>query len=575
MNKDIEYNEKARQGLKNGVDKLANAVKVTLGPKGRNVILQKKGMPPTITKDGVSVAEEIFLSDPLEDMGAQMVKQVARKTAKEAGDGTTTSTVIAQSIVKLGLEHVEAGANPIELKRGIDKAVSAVVTNLIGQAVPVRGDFTQIKNVATISANNDSVIGGLIADAMKEVGEDGVITVEESNGMETYIKCVEGMQFGQSYISPFFIKNHAKQETSFQDPVIFLYDGKISSTKEMLPLFEKIAMAKASFVIIAEDIEGEALNTLITNVIKGQLNWIAVQAPGRGEVKSAILEDIAILTNTRVFSKAKRDDLSRIQVSELGTAGSVTVDRNNTTIVSGGGSKESIQARVEDIKTQISLSESEEETEYLKTRMAKLTSGVAVLYVGASSVLELKEKKDRIDDALHATRASVSEGIVAGGGVAYIRASASLERLKVDSSDEQAGIDIIKEAIEAPLRQICDNCAVDGDKVVGKVRSGYGDYGYNARTGVYGNLIATGVIDPMKVSRVALENAASVASMILTTEAVISDADQEVIKPQSKEVPKEKYRPTIIDYLAVFVCGFSVLVFAIMVVQWLFSFVIK
>ncbi|WP_410220233.1 chaperonin GroEL [Pedobacter sp.] len=527
MAKQVKYNVEARDALKKGVDVLANAVKVTLGPKGRNVIIDKKFGSPTITKDGVSVAKEIDLKDPIENMGAQMVKEVASKTADIAGDGTTTATVLAQAIVTAGIKNVAAGANPMDLKRGIDKAVSAVVANLKEQSQTVGEDNNKIKQVASISANNDEVIGSLIAEAMQKVGKDGVITVEEAKGTETEVKTVEGMQFDRGYLSPYFVTNADKMEAELDAPFILIYDKKISNMKELLPVLEKTVQTGKPLLIISEDLDGEALATLVVNKIRGSLKVAAVKAPGFGDRRKAMLEDIAILTGGTVISEERGYKLENADLSYLGTAEKVVVDKDNTTIINGSGKTEDIKARVSQIKAQIETTTSDYDKEKLQERLAKLSGGVAVLYVGAASEVEMKEKKDRVDDALHATRAAVEEGIVAGGGVAFIRAVASIADLKGDNDDETTGISIVRRAIEEPLRQICENAGIEGSIVVQKVKDGNADFGYNARTDVYENLIGAGVIDPTKVSRVALENAASIASMLLTTEVVLADEPEE------------------------------------------------
>lgn len=523
MSKQVKYNVEARDALKRGVDTLANAVKVTLGPKGRNVIIDKKFGSPVITKDGVTVAKEIELKDTLENMGAQMVKEVASKTADQAGDGTTTATVLAQAIVTAGVKNVAAGANPMDLKRGIDKAVAAVITNLKSQSQTVGEDNNKIKQVASISANNDEVIGTLIADAMAKVGKDGVITVEEAKGTETEVKTVEGMQFDRGYLSPYFVTNADKMEAELENPYILIYDKKISSMKELLPILEKQVQTGKPLLIIAEDLDGEALATLVVNKIRGSLKVAAVKAPGFGDRRKAMLEDIAILTGGTVISEERGYKLESADLSYLGQAEKIVVDKDNTTVINGAGKTDDIKARVNQIKAQIETTTSDYDKEKLQERLAKLAGGVAVLYVGAATEVEMKEKKDRVDDALHATRAAVEEGIVAGGGVAFIRAVESLETLKGVNEDENTGIQIVKRAIEEPLRQICENAGIEGSIVVQKVKEGKGDFGYNARTDVYENLIKAGVIDPTKVGRVALENAASVAAMLLTTECVLAD----------------------------------------------------
>src|ERR1700748_935622 len=529
MAKQVRYNVEARDALKRGVDILANAVKVTLGPKGRNVIIDKKFGSPSITKDGVTVAKEIELKDSLENMGAQMVKEVASKTADIAGDGTTTATVLAQAIVTAGIKNVAAGANPMDLKRGIDKAVEAVVENLKKQSQKVGDDNQKIQQVATISANNDEIIGKLIADAMAKVGKEGVITVEEAKGTETEMKTVEGMQFDRGYLSPYFVTNTDKMEVELENPYILIYDKKISSMKELLPILEKQVQTGKPLLIIAEDLDGEALATLVVNKIRGSLKVAAVKAPGFGDRRKAMLEDIAILTGGTLISEERGFKLENADLSYLGTAEKVVVDKDNTTVINGAGSTEEIKARVGQIKSQIESTTSDYDREKLQERLAKLSGGVAVLYVGAATEVEMKEKKDRVDDALHATRAAVEEGIVPGGGIAYIRAIESLEKLKGANEDETTGIAIVKRAIEEPLRQIVVNSGIEGSIVVQKVKEGKADYGFNARTEVYENLLKAGVIDPTKVTRIALENAASIAGMLLTTECVIAD------KPKKEE----------------------------------------
>lgn len=526
MAKKIQYNVDARDGLKRGVDALANAVKVTLGPKGRNVVIDKKFGSPAVTKDGVTVAKEIELKDPIENMGAQMVKEVASKTADIAGDGTTTATVLAQAIVSAGIKNVAAGANPMDLKRGIDKAVDAIVENLKSQSQKVGDDNKKIQQIAAISANNDEVIGTLIADAMAKVGKEGVITVEEAKGTETEVKTVEGMQFDRGYLSPYFVTNTEKMEAELDSPFILIYDKKVSNMKELLPVLEQVVQTGKPLVIIAEDVEGEALATLVVNKIRGALKIAAVKAPGFGDRRKAMLEDIAILTGGQVISEERGFKLENTDLSMLGKAEKISIDKDNTTIINGAGKKEDITARVNQIKAQMENTTSDYDREKLQERLAKLAGGVAVLYIGAATEVEMKEKKDRVDDALHATRAAVEEGIVAGGGVAYIRAIEALDKLKGVNEDENTGIAIIKRAIEEPLRQIVANAGGEGSVVVNKVREGKADFGYNARTEVYENLIAAGVIDPTKVSRVALQNAASAAAMILTTEcALVEEKD--------------------------------------------------
>ena len=527
MAKEIKFNVEARDLLKKGVDELANAVKVTLGPKGRNVVIEKKFGAPHITKDGVSVAKEIELSDPYANIGAQMVKEVASKTGDDAGDGTTTATILAQSIINVGLKNVTAGANPMDLKRGIDKAVAEVVKNLEKQKEAVGENYDKIRQVARISANGDDNIGALIAEAMEKVTKEGVITVEEAKGTETEVKVVEGMQFDRGYISPYFVTDTEKMNAEFEKPYILLYDKKVSTMKELLPLLEPVAQAGRALVIIAEDVESEALATLVVNRLRGSLKIAAVKAPGFGDRRKEMLEDIAILTGGVVISEEKGLKLETATIDMLGCADKITIDKENTTIVSGCGSKEAIAERVNQIKKLIEHSTSDYDKEKLQERLAKLAGGVAVLYVGAASEIEMKEKKDRIDDALSATRAAIEEGIVPGGGVAYIRAIESLEKMKGENEDETTGIEIIKRAIEEPLRQIAANAGVEGAVVVNKVKEGKKDFGYNARTGVYENLMKTGVIDPKKVARVALENAASIAGMFLTTECVLVEEKQE------------------------------------------------
>ena len=527
MAKEIKFNVEARDLLKKGVDELANAVKVTLGPKGRNVVIEKKFGAPHITKDGVSVAKEIELSDPYANIGAQMVKEVASKTGDDAGDGTTTATILAQSIINVGLKNVTAGANPMDLKRGIDKAVAEVVKNLEKQKEAVGENYDKIRQVARISANGDDNIGALIAEAMEKVTKEGVITVEEAKGTETEVKVVEGMQFDRGYISPYFVTDTEKMNAEFEKPYILLYDKKVSTMKELLPLLEPVAQAGRALVIIAEDVESEALATLVVNRLRGSLKIAAVKAPGFGDRRKEMLEDIAILTGGVVISEEKGLKLETATIDMLGCADKITIDKENTTIVNGCGSKEAIAERVNQIKKLIEHSTSDYDKEKLQERLAKLAGGVAVLYVGAASEIEMKEKKDRIDDALSATRAAIEEGIVPGGGVAYIRAIESLEKMKGENEDETTGIEIIKSAIEEPLRQIAANAGVEGAVVVNKVKEGKKDFGYNARTGVYENLMKTGVIDPKKVARVALENAASIAGMFLTTECVLVEEKQE------------------------------------------------
>jgi len=527
MAKEIKYNIDARALLKEGVDKLADAVKVTLGPKGRHVVLEKKFGAPQITKDGVTVAKDIELSDPYQNMGAQMVKEVASKTGDIAGDGTTTATVLAQAIITVGLKNVTAGANPMDIKRGIDKAVEKVVKHLISQATVIGDDLAKIEQVARISANDDEEIGKLIAEAMSKVHKEGVITVEESKGTSTSVEVVEGMQFDRGYISAYFVTNAEKMEAELENPYILIYDKKVSSMKDMLPVLEATAQTGRPLLIVSEDVEGEALATLVVNRLRGSLRVCAVKAPGFGDRRKEMLEDIAILTGGTVISEEKGLKLEHTTLEMLGTAEKVTVNKENTTIVNGAGDKEMIKARVGQIKQQMTTTTSDYDKEKLQERLAKLAGGVAVLYIGAASEVEMKEKKDRVDDSLHATRAAIEEGIVPGGGVAYIRAIAALEGLKGDNDDQTTGIEIVKRAIEEPLRQIAVNSGKEGAVVVQNVKSGKGDYGYNAQTDNYEKLNKSGVIDPVKVVRVALENAASVAGMFLTTEAVIVDEKEE------------------------------------------------
>jgi chaperonin GroEL len=523
MAKQILFDTKGRDELKRGVDQLANAVKVTLGPKGRNVVIDKKFGSPNVTKDGVSVAKEIELKDPIENMGAQMVKEVASKTADIAGDGTTTATVLAQAIVSGGLKNVAAGANPMDLKRGIDKAVSAVKENLQKQSEVVGDDFDKISQVASISANNDEVIGNLIADAMKKVGKNGVITVEEAKGTETEVKTVEGMQFDRGYLSPYFVTNTEKMEADLDSPYILICDKKISSMKELLPVLEQTAQSGKPLVIISEEVEGEALATLVVNKIRGSLKVAAVKAPGFGDRRKAMLQDIAILTGGTVISEEQGRKLEDTTIEMLGNSEKITIDKENTVIVNGAGNSADIKGRIAQINAEIENSTSDYDKEKLQERLAKLSGGVAVLYIGAASEVEMKEKKDRVDDALAATRAAVEEGIVAGGGVAFVRSIESIAKLEGNNPDEHTGINIIRRALEEPLRQIVANAGGEGSVVIQNVKDGKKDYGYNARTDEYMNLIQAGVIDPTKVSRVALENAASVASMLLTTECIIAD----------------------------------------------------
>lgn len=527
MAKEIYFDVEAREKLKRGVDALANAVKVTLGPKGRNVVIGKKFGAPHVTKDGVSVAKEIELKDGVENMGAQMVKEVASKTADIAGDGTTTATVLAQAIITAGMKNVAAGANPMDLKRGIDKAVVEVVRALKAMSKEVGSDNDKIKQIASISANNDETIGALIAEAMKVVGNDGVITVEEAKGTETEVKTVEGMQFDRGYLSPYFVTNTEKMIAEMENPYILIYDKKISSMKELLPILEPAVQSGRPLLIIAEDLDGEALTTLVVNRIRGSLKIAAVKAPGFGDRRKAMLEDLAILTGGQVISEEKGFTLENTTLDMLGTAEKIEIDKDNTTIINGTGKKEEIQARVSQIKTHIESSTSDYDKEKLQERLAKLAGGVAVLYVGASTEVEMKEKKDRVDDALAATRAAVEEGIVPGGGVAFIRTLDALEQLKGINEDEDTGIAIVKRAVEEPLRQIVANAGIEGAVILQKVKEGKNDFGFNARTEVYENLYEAGVIDPTKVTRIAIENASSIASMLLTTECVIVDEPEE------------------------------------------------
>ena len=523
MAKSIHFNIDARDGLKRGVDALANAVKVTLGPKGRNVVIDKKFGSPSITKDGVTVAKEIELEDPIQNMGAQMVKEVASKTADMAGDGTTTATVLAQAIVNAGLKNVTSGANPMDLKRGIDKAVAAAVASFKSLSKEIGDDNNKIQQVASISANNDNTIGSLIAEAMKKVGKDGVITVEEAKGTDTTVEVVEGMQFDRGFLSPYFVTNTEKMQAELENAYVLIYDKKVSSMKDLLPILEKTNQTGKPLLIISEEVEGEALATLVVNKIRGALKVAAVKAPGFGDRRKEMLQDIAIVTGGTVISEEQGRRLDDCTLEDLGTAEKITIDKDNTTIVNGGGDKTSIDSRVKQIKAQIESTTSDYDREKLQERLAKLAGGVAVLYIGAASEVEMKEKKDRVDDALHATRAAVEEGIVPGGGVSFIRAIAALEGMKGENDDETTGIAIIRRALEEPLRQIVANAGLEGSIIVQKVKEGKNDFGYNARTDEYENLIKAGVIDPTKVSRVALENAASVAAMILTTECLLAD----------------------------------------------------
>ena len=527
MAKNITFNLEARNALKKGVDQLSDAVKVTLGPKGRNVIMDKKFGAPAISKDGVTVAKEIELEDAVENMGAQMVKEVASKTADVAGDGTTTATVLAQNIIQTGLKNVAAGANPMDLKRGIDKAVEEVIKSLRKQSKEVGDSNEKIEQVATISANNDHSIGKLIAEAMAKVKKEGVITIEEAKGTETSVEMVEGMQFDRGYISPYFVTDSEKMETVFEDPYILIYDKKISTMKDLLPLLEKVVQSGKPLMIISEDVDGEALATLVVNKLRGSLKIAAVKAPGFGDRRKAMLEDIAILTGGTVISEEQGYKLENADLSHLGSAEKVTIDKDNTTIVSGKGDKENIKARVNQIKGQMENTTSDYDKEKLQERLAKLAGGVAVIYVGAASEVEMKEKKDRFDDALHATRAAVEEGIVPGGGIAYIRSLKALENFKGENMDENTGISIVRRALEEPLRMIVENAGVEGSIVVQKVKDGKDDFGFNARTEKYENLYESGVIDPTKVTRVALENASSIAGMLLTTECVLADIPEE------------------------------------------------
>jgi chaperonin GroEL len=527
MAKDIQFKTDARNGLKAGVDALANAVKVTLGPKGRNVVIDKKFGAPSVTKDGVSVAKEIELKDPIQNMGAQMVKEVASKTADVAGDGTTTATVLAQALVAEGLRNVAAGANPMDLKRGMDKATEAIVAELRKISREVGSDNSKIEQVATISANNDSTVGKLIAEAMKVVGTEGVITVEEAKGTETEVRTVEGMQFDRGYLSPYFVTNSEKMEAELDNPFILIYDKKISTMKDLLPTLEQTAQTGRPLLIIAEDVDGEALATLVVNKIRGALKVAAVKAPGFGDRRKAMLQDIAVLTGGQVISEETGLKLENATLADLGRAEKITIDKDNTTVVNGSGASEAIEGRVKEIKAQIESTTSDYDREKLQERLAKLSGGVAVLYVGAATEVEMKEKKDRVDDALHATRAAVEEGIIPGGGTAFIRAAHSIKGLEGINDDETTGIRIVLRAVEEPLRQIVANAGGEGAVVVNAVANGEGDFGYNARTEVYENLFEAGVIDPTKVARVALENAVSISGMLLTTECVIADIEEE------------------------------------------------
>ncbi len=527
MAKEIKFDIEARDLLKSGVDQLANAVKVTLGPKGRNVVIEKKFGAPQITKDGVTVAKEIELSDSYENLGAQMVKEVASKTGDDAGDGTTTATVLAQSIVNVGLKNVTAGANPMDLKRGIDKAVEAVVASIAEQAQTIGDDYAKIESVAKVSANNDSTIGALIAEAMKKVHKEGVITIEESKGTDTYVDVVEGMQFDRGYLSPYFVTNPEKMIAELENPFILIHDKKISTMKDLLPVLEATAQTGRPLMIISEDVDGEALATLVVNRLRGSLKVCAVKAPGFGDRRKEMLEDIAILTGGTVITEEKGMKLEQATIDMLGQCEKITVDKENTTVVNGAGAQEAITARVNQIKTQMETTTSDYDKEKLQERLAKLAGGVAVIYVGAVSEVEMKEKKDRVDDALHATRAAIEEGIVPGGGVALVRAIEVLDKVEADNDDEATGVEIVKRAIEEPLRQIVVNAGKEGAVVVQKVKDGTADFGYNARVDEYQNLYETGVIDPAKVTRIALENAASIAGMFLTTETVIVEEKED------------------------------------------------
>ncbi len=536
MAKEIFFDVKARDQIKKGVDVLANAVKVTLGPKGRNVILDKKFGAPTVTKDGVSVAKEIELAEPIENMGAQLVKEVASKTADDAGDGTTTATVLTQAIFGAGIKNVAAGANPMDLKRGIDKAVAAVVENLRSQSKDIN-DSNEIQQVATVSANNDAEVGKMIADAMDKVGKDGVITVEEAKGTETEVKTVEGMQFDRGYLSPYFVTNTEKMEAELDNPYILIYDKKISNMKELLPILEATSQTGKPLLIISEDVEGEALATLVVNKIRGALKVAAVKAPGFGDRRKAMLEDIAILTGGTVISEERGYKLESATLDYLGTAEKINIDKDNTTIVNGAGKAEEIEARVNQIKQQIENTTSDYDKEKLQERLAKLSGGVAILYIGAATEVEMKEKKDRVDDALHATRAAVQEGIVAGGGVALIRAIKALDSLSLENEDQNTGINIVRIALESPLRTIVENAGGEGSVVVQKVLEGKDDYGFNAANGTYENMFKAGIIDPTKVTRLALENAASIASLLLTTECVVADEPEKEGAPAGGGMP--------------------------------------
>ena len=527
MAKQIIFDTDARAKMKSGIDQLADAVKVTLGPKGRNVVIQKSFGAPQVTKDGVTVAKEVELEDPVENMGAQLVKEVASKTADAAGDGTTTATVLAQAMVSAGMKYVAAGANPMDLKRGIDKAKDAVIVNLKKQSNIIGNDFDKIQQVGSISANNDGEIGSLIADAMKRVSKDGVITVEEAKGTDTYVEEVMGMQFDRGYLSPYFVTNAEDMKSEYESPLVLIHDKKVSNTQDLIPILEKAAGAGRPLLIIAEDVESQALGLLVVNRLRGGLKVVAVKAPGFGDRRKAMLEDIAILTGGTVISEEKGYKLEGVELSHLGSAEKITVDKDNTTIVDGAGKKNAIKARINQIKQQIETTTSDYDREKLQERLAKLSGGVAVLYVGASTEVEMKEKKDRVDDALHATRAAVEEGIVTGGGVALVRAMATVGKLKGDNEDEDMGIQIVKKSLEYPLRTIADNAGVDGSVVLQNVMNSKGSQGYNAKTDKYQDLKKAGVIDPTKVTRIAVENAASIAGMVLTTEAVINDKPEE------------------------------------------------
>jgi chaperonin GroEL len=526
MAKKILFESEAKEGLKKGVDALANAVKVTLGPKGKNVILDKKFGAPAITKDGVSVAKEIELEDPIENMGAQLLKEVASKTADDAGDGTTTATVLAQAMFNIGLKNVAAGANPMDLKRGIEKAVVQVVENLKAQSQAI-SDSKEIAQVASVSANNDTAVGKMIADAMDKVGKDGVITVEEAKGTETEVKTVEGMQFDRGYLSPYFVTNTEKMEAESETPLVLIYDKKISNMKELLPILEAASQTGKPLVIVAEDIDGEALATLVVNKIRGTLKVAAVKAPGFGDRRKAMLEDIAVLTGGTVISEERGYKLESATLEYLGSADKIIIDKDNTTIVNGAGKKADIEGRINQIKAQIETTSSDYDKEKLQERLAKLSGGVAILYIGAATEVQMKEKKDLVDDALHATRAAVQEGVVAGGGIALIRAIDALKKVKVDNDDQETGVSIVRKALEYPLRTIVENCGLEGSVVVQKVKEGKGDFGYNAKDNKYENLIKAGVIDPTKVTRLALENASSIASLLLSTDAVVADEQED------------------------------------------------